>query len=108
MIVTSGEEPVRAIRYTPETCINTGSRYLNPIAAGRVETLYCKTSTTNFVYSTTVRTCCLRERCEVWPCGAMRNFEPCDLLGVEVENIYFNFGDKYWRCPKHRKQESGK
>lgn len=105
MIVTSGEEPVLAMPISPASDVKDGWM-VN--AFGSSETLYRKTCKTNFVYSTTIDAHRVGEFCAEWPCKATHTFKPCDLFGVKVEQIYFNLGDKYWRCPKHKKQESGK
>ena len=109
MIVTSSEESIQAIRYTPETCINAGSLYLNPIVAGQIETLYRKTSTTNFVYGTTIKTDdTFRLGCRSPWCGQYRALKPHELYKERIYQIFFDIGKKEWACPEHRKQESVK
>lgn len=109
MIVTSGEESIQAIRYTPETRINIDSPYLNPIAAGQIETLYHKTNTTNFVYGTTIKTDdTFRLGCRSPICGQYRALKPHELYKERICQIFFDIGKKEWACPEHRKQESGK
>lgn len=106
MIVTSGEEPVLAMPIHSASDVKDGWM-IN--AFGSSETLYRKTNTTNFVYSTTIDVHHFGEFfCAEWPCNATHTFKPHDLFGAKVEQIYFNLGDKYWRCPKHKKQESRK
>lgn len=90
MIVTSGEESIQAIRYTPETRINVDSPYLNPIVAGQIETLYRKTNTTNFVYGTTIKTDdTFRLGCRSPICGQYRALKPHELY----KEKYFDAAD---------------
>ena len=109
MIVTSGEEPVRAVPVKELVCDppfpNTFNR--KTVTDGEPETLYRKTHTTNFVYGTTIDAHRVTEFCQDLSCRESHTFKPCDLFGAKVEQIFFNIGDKYWRCPKHSKTKGG-
>ena len=109
MIVTQGEEPVKAIPYTEPPKISDGGimlcndlqSYLNKCAWGDPETLYRKTCKTNFVYSTTIRTGRIGTvKCRHRPCGLFHAYQPCDLFGRDIESIGFRVDD--WYCPRHQ------
>lgn len=109
MIVTQGEEPVKAIPYTEPPKISDGGimlcndlqSYLNKCAWGDPETLYRKTCKTNFVYSTTIRTERIGTvKCRHRPCGLFHAYQPCDLFGCDIEYIGFRVDD--WYCPGHQ------
>ena len=109
MIVTQGEEPVKAIPYTEPPTIQDGGEmlcndlqnYLNKCAWGDPETLYRKTCKTNFVYSTTIQTGRIGTvKCRHRPCGLFHAYQPCDLFGRDIEYIGFRVDD--WYCPRHQ------
>ena len=109
MIVTQGEEPVKAIPYTEPPKISDGGimfcndlqSYLNKYAWGNPETLYRKTCKTNFVYSTTIQTGRIGTvKCRHRPCGLFHAYQPCDLFGCDIEYIGFRVDD--WYCPAHQ------
>jgi len=109
MIVTQGEEPVKAIPYTEPPKISDGGimlcndlqSYLNKCAWGDPETLYRKTCKTNFVYSTTIQTGRIGTvKCRHRPCGLFHAYQPCDLFGRDIEYIGFRVDD--WYCPRHQ------
>ena len=109
MIVTQGEEPVKAIPYTEPPKISDGGimfcndlqSYLNKYAWGDPETLYRKTCKTNFVYSTTIQTGRIGTvKCRHRPCGLFHAYQPCDLFGRDIEYIGFRVDD--WYCPAHQ------
>ena len=109
MIVTQGEEPVKAIPYTEPPKISDGGimlcndlqSYLNKCAWGDPETLYRKTCKTNFVYSTTIQTGRIGTvKCRHRPCGLFHAYQPCDLFGCDIEYIGFRVDD--WYCPRHQ------
>ena len=112
MIVTSGEEPVRAMPIECQwgdilLCCSTNEFSYPYPTVGGIETLYRKTCKTNFVYGTTIDAHRISEFCAEWPCNATHTFKPHDLAGAKVEQIFFNIGDKHWRCPKHSKAKGG-
>ena len=109
MIVTQGEEPVKAIPYTEPPKISAGGimlcndlqSYLNKCAWGDPETLYRKTCKTNFVYSTTIQTGRIGTvECRHRPCGLFHAYQPSDLFGRDIEYIGFRVDD--WYCPRHQ------
>lgn len=105
MIVTSGEEPVRAIPYTPETRIcGVDTQYLNPIAAGAPETLYRKTCKTNFVYSSTIHVDHIQARCKYQPyCHDLHTFTIEELFGCPVYQFFVEYDGPIY-CDKHMKE----
>lgn len=107
MIVTQGEEPVKAIPYSDPPTLGQmmlcsgESYYLNRMAFGNVETLYRKTCKTNFVYSTTIQTGRIGTvKCRHRPCDLFHAYQPCDLFGSDIEYIGFRVDD--WYCPRHQ------
>lgn len=110
MIVTQGEEPVKAIPYSESPNIMDGGMmlcsdsqsYLNKWAWGNPETLYRKTCETNFVYSTTIPIGALRCQCEAFGCGGMHNCTFDELLGRRISSIFIEHDSPAY-CEKHKK-----
>ena len=115
MIVTQGEEPVRAYpeievkRPESQYCLPVGNHVSDSIfnsivlvrPSDNVETLYRKTCKTNFVYSTTIQTGRIGTvKCRHRPCGLFHAYQPCDLFGRDIEYIGFRVDD--WYCPRHQ------
>ena len=96
MIVSSGEEPVQAMPVIDSGQDNGWS--MNVI--GGLETLYRKTTKTNFVYSAGIKTEWLERSCHHPGCDRRNPLSPQDLFGHDVAWIGFHF-DYYWFCGKH-------
>ena len=102
MIVSSGEEPVQAMPVIDAGQDNGWS--MNVI--GGMETLYRKTTKTNFVYSAGIKTEFLKAGCTDPCCNNSIQFSPQDMFGREVAYIGFFFHD-FIRCDKHRRAATG-
>ena len=109
MIVTQGEEAVKAIPYTEPPKISDGGimlcndlqSYLNKCAWGDPETLYRKTCETNFVYSTTVPVKFLRVECPVLGCSGFHQYTVDELFGCPIRHFYVETPVESY-CDKHR------
>lgn len=96
MIVTHGEEPVKAIPYTEPPKISDGGimlcndwqSYLNKSAWGDPETLYRKTCRTNFVYSAKVMTP-ISSYCQSPGCDKLHYYTANELFMCPIAGIYF-------------------
>ena len=99
MIVTSGEEPVQA-KAVQRGCDGVWSWN----TYGDTETLYRKTTKTNFVYSADVNLDRFRIPCKFKPyCNGFHNFTIEELFGKSVYSIYFHYDDPIY-CEEHAKQ----
>ena len=95
MIVTSGEEPVQA----RELLKSDG--FLQ--SYGKQETLYRKTTKTNFVYSADVNLYGFRIPCKFKPyCNGFHYFTIDELFGKSIYSIYFNYDEPIY-CKEHAK-----
>ena len=100
MIVTQGEEPVKAIPCCDDPQTN-GVWVWNAIV-GETETLYRKTCKTNFVYSTTVPIRPLYCQCDEFGCSEMHHCTFEELLGRRVSALTIEH-DTPAHCEKHKK-----
>lgn len=109
MIVTHGEEPVKAIPYTEPPKISDGGimlcndwqSYLNKSAWGDPETLYRKTCRTNFVYSTDINVDLIRPLCNLDGCMNEHRFTAEELFGKRIQRIFFYYDDPIY-CERHK------
>lgn len=109
MIVTQGEEPVKAIPYTEPPKISDGSimycndlqSYLNKCAWGDPETLYRKTCKTNFVYSADVNISPVKGPCEMPGCDGVHQYTIDELFKCPIRGIYFETSIRQL-CEKHK------
>lgn len=116
MIVTQGEEPVRAYpeievkRPESQYCLPVGNHVSDSIfnsivlvrPSDNVETLYRKTCKTNFVYSTTIPIRALRCQCNEFGCSEMHNCTFEELLGRRISALYIEHDTPAY-CERHKK-----
>ena len=96
MIVTSGEEPVKAMP------IQTSCDDVWMVQSyGQTETLYRKTCTTNFVYSTDINVDLIRTSCNLDWCMNEHRFTAEELFGKRIQHIFFYYDDPIY-CEKHK------
>lgn len=95
MIVSGGEEPVMAM-----PCTGHESGYLTIMSWGEPETLYRKTSKTNWVYATDIQAELLKGVCDERWCFGATAVKPADLVGSKVISIYFDV-KKPLVCKEH-------
>lgn len=115
MIVTQGEEPVRA--YPEIEVKRPESQYLVPVGnhvsdsifnsivvvgpSDNVETLYRKTCKTNFVFSANVDVGCIKGPCKKLGCNEIKQYTIDELFKCPIRGIYFETPiDQY--CEKHK------
>ena len=98
MIVTSGEEPVQAkVVQHGDDGVWCWQNY------GDTETLYRKTTKTNFVYSADVNLYGFRVPCTFKPyCNGFHYFTIDELFGKSISSIYFNYDEPIY-CKEHAK-----
>lgn len=109
MIVTQGEEPVKAIPYTEPPKISDGGimlcndweSYLNKFAWGDPETLYRKTCKTNFVYSADIDVGKIHGPCKKFGCDGMKQYTIDELFKCPIFGIYFETPIEQY-CEKHK------
>lgn len=104
MIVSGGEEPVMAV-----PCAKHESGYPMIMAWDEPETLYRKTSKTNWVYATNIQVELLKGVCNERGCFGTTFVEPADLIGSKVHSVYFDV-KKPLKCELHadgKKKERG-
>lgn len=96
MIVTSGEEPVKAMP------IQTSCDDVWMVQShGQIETLYRKTCKTNFVYSANIAADSIRVPCKIDWCMEEHRFTSEELFGKHVQSISFYYDDPIY-CETHR------
>ncbi len=115
MIVTQGEEPVRAYPEIevkrPESpyCVPVGNHVSDSIfnsivlvrPSDNVETLYRKTCKTNFVYSADVNISPVKGSCEMPGCDGVHQYTIDELFKCPIRGIYFETSIRYL-CEKHK------
>lgn len=109
MIVTQGEEPVKAIPYTEPPKISDGGMmlcndmqsYLNKCAWGDPETLYRKTCKTNFVFSANVDAGYIKGPCKKLGCDGIKQYTIDELFKCPIRGIYFETPIEQY-CEKHK------
>lgn len=94
MIVSGGEEPVLAVPYARH---ESGSMVM---AWEEPETLYRKTSKTNWVYATSIQVERLQGVCNERGCFGTTFVEPADLIGSKVHAVFFDV-KKPLKCSQH-------
>lgn len=116
MIVTQGEEPVRAYpeievkRPELQYCVPVGNHVSDSIfnsivlvrPSDNVETLYRKTCKTNFVYSTTIPHRAMRCQCHYDGCSEMHTCTIDELFGRTVRAFAIEHDDPAY-CERHKK-----
>lgn len=95
MIVTQGEAPVKS-------CARITDDAAHGIWWDKIETLWRKTTETNFVYSATIHTP-LRYPCDVRGCSGHHDYTAAELFGCPV--VEFFTATKIRSCPAHAKKE---
>ena len=103
MIVTSGEEPVKA-RVIHEPSQSLDSVWVVREVGGPVETLYRKTCKTNYVYSADIHIERLSAFCHVLGCDKKKQFTAEDVFGKEVKTFGVLWNDEIF-CKEHEKAE---
>ena len=103
MIVSGGEEAVRAVPVKELVCETTIPYLVNErvVADGKPETLYRKTCTTNWVYATDVPVRCIWDTCHEEGCGATCRVKPEGIIGSRLQSIFFELKEPL-ACDKHR------
>ena len=103
MIVTSGDEPVKA-RVIHEPSQSPDSVWVVSEVGGPVETLYRKTCKTNYVYSADISVECVSAFCHAPCCNNRKRFTIDELFGRRVMTFGVLWDDPIF-CKKH---EEGK
>lgn len=88
MIVTSCEEPVKA-----REIHQSNDEVWFVQTYGDVETLYRKTSKTNFVYSTDIDLGLIKAPCARKGCKNVRRLTAEELFGKPIRSIFFYYDD---------------
>ena len=101
MIVTSGDEPVKA-RAIHEPSRSPDSVWVVSEVGGPVETLYRKTCKTNYVYSADIHIERLSAWCHVLGCDKKKQFTAEDVFGKEVKTFGVLWNDEIF-CKEHEK-----
>ena len=115
MIVTQGEEPVRAYPEIevglpdPRYCAPVGNHVSDSIfnsivmvrPSDNVETLYRKTCKTNFVFSANVDVERIKEPCEKSGCDGIKQYTIDELFKCPIRGIYFETPIEQY-CEKHK------
>ena len=104
MIVTQGEEAIRAVPVKELVCDPPISYLANErvVADGLPETLYRKTCKTNFVYSTTIPHRAFRCQCHYVGCSEMHTCTIDELFGRTVRAFAIEHDDPAY-CERHKK-----
>ena len=102
MIVTSGEEPVKAREIHEPSSQSPDSIWVMREVGGPVETLYRKTCKTNYVYSADIHIERLSAWCNVLGCDKRKQFTAGDVFGKELKMFGVLWNDEIF-CKEHEK-----
>ena len=107
MIVTQGEEPVKALPLdwdvsNIQLCtMKEPMRVPTPsVATGSIETLYRKTCKTNFVYSANIDVGKIHGPCKKFGCDRIKQYTIEELFKCPIRGIYFETPIEQY-CEKH-------